>query len=106
MALVYLVMVNKYVYIYVLRHPFLEEVYIGKSSNPWRRFKQHLKDSEITPKTDWIKTLQKQAMHPRLEILERVLDGDGIEKEKDWIHHYILKGWVVVNSTNCGIGVD
>lgn len=96
---------SKYIYIYILEHPFLEEGYIGKSNNPYRRFKQHLRDNKITPKTDWIKGLQKQAMHPRLEVLERVLETNSTEREKYWIHCYILKGWKVVNSINCGIGV-
>lgn len=84
----------------------MKEVYIGKSQNPWRRYKEHLRDNQVNRKTDWIKTLQKQAMHPRLEVIDRALEDKGAEKEKEWIKHYILEGWKVVNSASCGVGVS
>jgi len=95
-----------YVYIYFLRHPHLNEGYVGRSCDPWRRYKEHLKDDDITPKTDWIRgLLYSHVGRPVLEILERVPDSVSFEKEREWTRKLIIDGCDIKNSTNRGIGI-
>lgn len=97
---------SNYVYIYLLKHPFLQEGYIGKSNNPSRRFKEHLRDQKITPKTDWFRVLQNNHLMPQMEILERVQEDKIYIREAVYIKQYIMDGWKIMNSTCRGLGCN
>jgi len=64
------------IYIYELRCPIKKVVrYIGATSKPKSRFKQHIKDTGENKKTaktkkqEWISWLRKQQMTPVMNIL-------------------------------------
>ena len=95
---------SEYVHIYLVRHPFLNEGYIGLSNNPPRRYKEHMRDKEVTPKTDWIHDMENDHLKPHLEVLERVLKRESYKREREITREYLIKGWSIMNSTNRGIG--
>lgn len=95
---------SKYVYIYLVRHPFLNEGYIGQSNNLHRRFKEHLRDKEVTPKTDWLLEMKRERVKPQMKILKRVLKTDADIFESELTKQYLKNGWAIMNSTNRGIG--
>jgi len=95
---------RKYVYIYLLRHPYIDVGYIGMSNNPSRRFKEHLRDKTITPKSDMIREMRNERIKPQMKILERVLKTESFALEKEITRKYLLDGWAIMNSTNRGIG--
>ena len=95
---------SEYVYIYLLKHPFLNEGYIGQSNNLVRRKKEHLRDKDITPKTDWLREMKRERVVPQMEPLKRVLKMDADRVESELTKQYLKKGWAIMNSTNRGIG--
>lgn len=95
---------SQYVYIYLVRHPFLNEGYIGQSNNLRRRFKEHLRDKDITPKTDWLREMRKERVVPQIEPLKRVLKEFADDVESEVTKKYLKEGWAIMNSTNRGIG--
>lgn len=95
---------SEYVYIYLLHHPFLNEGYIGVSNNLHRRYREHLRDRNVTPKSDWILEMKNGRLKPKMEVLERVLKNKSFAREKEITREYLLKGWAIMNSTNRGIG--
>jgi predicted GIY-YIG superfamily endonuclease len=95
---------SEFTYIYILKHPYEKEAYIGKSDNPWRRYKQHMRDKRVLPKTDWLMEMKSYNLRPNLDILDRVHKSNWEVEEKRWTRKYILKGYKIFNSTNRGIG--
>lgn len=95
---------SKFVYIYLLKHPFLQEGYIGQSNNLVRRKKEHLRDKDVTPKTDWLRGMKKERIAPQMEPLKRVLKINADRVESKLTKQYLKNGWAIMNSTNRGIG--
>lgn len=79
------------VYIYSLVDPRTKQVrYIGQTNNPQRRLKQHIagrSDQKITPVKSWIKSLLKNDLVPKMEIVEKCNSDNWQEREK----HHIQK---------------
>lgn len=81
---------KKYTYIYALLDPITNEIrYIGKSNNPKKRINNHIYESKklTTHKANWIKSLIKKNLKPKIKIIEKVLYNEWEKKEK----YYILK---------------
>lgn len=95
---------SEFVYVYLMRHPYLKEGYIGVSNNPPRRFKEHLRDKTTTLKTDWLSDVRNDNLRPQLEILLRVSKNEAFAKEKELTRQHLIEGWKIMNSTNRGIG--
>src|SRR5260370_38321397 len=82
-------------FIYELIDPRTETVaYVGITTNPNSRLQQHVNCmDENNEKIEWIQQLQKEALEPRMKILEIVeTREEAIEKEKQGIQHYLSKG--------------
>ena len=95
---------SQYVYIYILRHPYITEGYIGQSNNLHRRFKEHMRDKKVTPKSDWLDLMKNERVKPQMEILNRVLKTDADKFESEFTKQYLKNGWAIMNSTNRGLG--
>jgi hypothetical protein len=96
---------DKYTFIYALVDPnTLECRYIGKSDNPWNRFKEHLKDKKFNYKYCWIQSLIKRGQQPNYVILEQCNISIWKEREKDWIAFGKKIGWPLTNMTDGGDG--
>ena len=90
-------------YIYGLIDPRTNQIrYVGKADNPTDRFYNHWADKRINHRTCWFKSLKKEGIKPRIEILAVV--------EKDnwqfWEKHYISLYDNLVNGTLGGDGVE
>lgn len=99
-------------YIYALRCPIANTVrYIGKSSNPQKRFRSHLSAAKRFAyrhhTSAWIRKLLAEGLKPELVVLEEVSDcGSWQEAERSWISKAASLGWELTNSTAGGEGLD
>jgi hypothetical protein len=73
-------------YIYQLESPTGEVRYIGATTNPERRYKEHLsgvKQGKQLKK--WVQSLLKQGKAPRMLVLEQTNWINWQERERFWI---------------------
>jgi hypothetical protein len=95
-------------FIYVLRDPFTwERRYIGKSKDPIKRYKDHIKPYYLRPdtyKNRWLRGLLAEGRKPILEILcEAGADEDINQLERDFIR-WFRPNWPLTNTTDGGDG--
>lgn len=96
----------KPVFIYFLKDPTNPiKGYVGKSVNPNRRFRAHLKAPENCRRTNWIRSLQAKGTLPELEMLAQVPEVDAAQWEMDYIAAFKSLGFDLVNGTPGGDGV-
>jgi hypothetical protein len=88
-------------YIYVLKCPITFKVrYVGKSDDPYRRYKEHLniKNSASKEKKQWLKKLKKLGLKPILKIINKVPDDYWRDYENYYISFYLRSGYNLVNA--------
>tara|TARA_R110000765_G_scaffold93781_5_gene176780 strand:- start:1791 stop:2402 length:612 start_codon:yes stop_codon:yes gene_type:complete len=78
--------------------------YIGKSDNPDRRYREHLKDKKNSYKRNWITSLLKRGEVPVLTIIEEVSIDEWSDSEKYWIEQYKAWGYKLTNTGEGGEG--
>lgn len=96
-------------FIYFLRDPKIENKgYVGKSDSPKIRFKSHMWDgrNEKFYRARWLKTLSEQGLKPKLELVDEVKKSEWRSAEAAYIEFFREQGYVLVNSTAGGEGVD
>lgn len=95
------------VVIYVLCEPDGTTVrYVGKTTNPRKRYSQHVYSTEKTHRACWIRSLRKRGERPVMRVIETVPDDvSWQEREKYWIAHYREIGANLTNGTDGGDGV-
>jgi hypothetical protein len=98
------------VFIYALRDPRDMEVrYIGWSSRPAKRLKNHISaartGSETGHKARWNRKLISIGMLPCCEILEHTTPKEWQPAEMRWIAYYRRLGNRLTNSTDGGEGM-
>ena len=95
------------VYIYTLTDPLTNEIrYVGKTTNPKRRFKQHLnqaKEKNLYSKR-WIQGLLEQGHEPIMTIIEKINREQWRERERHWIEYYRDQGAPLTNLSEGGQG--
>jgi group I intron endonuclease len=80
------------VYIYTLSDPISDEIfYCGKTINLKERFNGHMKEKHNEKKRNWILSLKKIGLKPKMEIIEICDENDWHIFEKYWISQ--LKSW-------------
>lgn len=90
------------VFIYALKDPRDGNVrYVGRSFEPEKRYKAHLREGGDTHKARWIKQLMDIKLQPELEILACVAASDWSEAERQWMAKYDN----LTNSCSDGYGV-
>lgn len=97
----------KTTFIYTLSDPRTGEVrYLGKSDNPFARFKKHLIRAKIsdTHKNCWILGLRGLGLIPHMELLDEVPDSEWQFWEQEYIRVFQAIGIRLVNGTDGGDG--
>ena len=93
-------------YIYGLTDPRTQQLrYVGKSHNPTKRKRGHLKDPARTHKACWIRSLLKEDLAPEVIILEEVHRASWEDAEKWWIAYFRSIGADLTNATSGGEGL-
>lgn len=98
---------NKTTYIYALEFPKGNIRYIGKSNNPKKRLKKHIRESLASTETHkkaWINGLLKKNKKPILSIIDDVDFDDWPIMEQYWISQFKTWGFNLVNTTDGGEG--
>jgi hypothetical protein len=97
-------------FIYTLSDPITNEVkYIGKTNNINRRLKDHISNSslsELNKKNNWIISLLKNKLVPKIEILDEIVESDIDFYEIFYISLFKSWGFNLTNGTNGGDGYD
>ena len=94
-------------YIYILIDPRNNDIrYVGKSDNPLVRLNEHIRKSEnkITYKNNWIRSLIKNGVKPKLNIIDEVPLEEWGFWEQYWIEQFKMWGFKLTNIANGGVG--
>lgn len=78
--------------------------YVGYTSKSLKkRLEQHIGDKSRTHKVNWIESLQKVGLVPRIVILEKAEGKEWQEAERKWVKHFGREN--LVNGTDGGDGI-
>lgn len=102
-------MESRQVYIYSLEYPKGNVRYIGKSTNPQKRYNSHIEDavkSTNSKKLAWIRSLLNIGVKPYLNIVDTVLEIEWEYWERYYIQGCLEMGYDLTNSTLGGDGLS
>lgn len=89
-------------FVYALCEPDTGEVrYVGKANNPKQRVWDHLKERRHTHKNNWINSLKRRGLRPKLELLLEVSRDEWEYWEREMIVLFRAEGRLV-NATSGG----
>ena len=95
-------------FIYTLSHPITEEIrYIGKTNNIEKRLRSHLSNHallEKSKKNNWIISLLRNNLIPKIEVLDETTDNNINELEIFYISLFRSWGFRLLNMTEGGDG--
>lgn len=94
-------------FIYTLSNPITNEVrYVGKANDLTQRYKNHLKFKvwRKNHKNDWIMSLIKMGIKPKMEVIDIVSIDEWMFWEQYWISQFRSWGFNLVNGTFGGEG--
>jgi predicted GIY-YIG superfamily endonuclease len=96
-----------HVYIYSLSNPISNEIkYVGKAKNIEKRLREHLYEKANNKKNNWIKSLKKMNLIPKIEIIDIVDECEWQFWEKYWISQFKTWGFELKNSNEGGCGAN
>jgi group I intron endonuclease len=92
--------------IYTLSHPITNEIrYVGKTSSPLEeRLRKHLLKHDNTYRDNWITSLVKNNLRPKIELLDECDYNDWRWTEKYWILQFKIWGFKLTNICEGGLG--
>lgn len=86
------------IYLYALSHPLTGEVkYIGKTSDPESRLKEHLANPTNADMASWFELLALDGLMPEMEIIDLATDENWQQKEARQIWRYRQMGYDLLN---------
>lgn len=90
--------------IYTLSHPITNEVrYVGQTKNTLEeRLRGHLKSKENVYRIHWLKSLIKEGLIPKIEVIEEVEKNEASFSEMFWISMFKSWGFRLCNLTEGG----
>lgn len=89
-------------FIYVMCDPveIYKVCYVGESSDPYRRFIEHLSDvHKDTAKGQWLRSLREEGKVPYMKIIEITDTELAREREAYWINFYLSLNIPLVNAS-------
>lgn len=94
--------------IYYLSHPITNEIrYVGKTVETLNeRLRKHLQKKEISYRYNWIISLKKKGLVPKINLIEECDICDWKWVEKYWISQFRCWGFKLVNLCDGGLGCD
>jgi len=92
--------------IYTLSHPITNEVkYVGKTVESLNeRLRKHLHKKDKTYRYNWIISLKKEGLIPKIELIEECDEIDWRWNERYWISQFRTWGFRLVNLCDGGLG--
>ncbi len=83
--------------------------YVGQTSAPLssylrKKIRQDSKSLHSNKRINWIKSLVRKNLSPKIELIAQVADGDWIEAEKSYIRLLKACGANLVNGNEGGVG--
>lgn len=97
----------KTTFLYTLSCPTTGAIrYLGKSDNPFKRFKQHIWDADRrkSHKNNWILSLRAQGLKPWMELLDEVPVTEWQFWEREYVRVFRAIGLKLTNLTAGGEG--
>lgn len=95
----------KTTFLYTLSDPETGKIqYLGKSDNPFKRYKKHLKDHKFSHKANWILGLRLKGLVPHMDLLDEVPDSQHEFWEREYIRIFRAIGVDLVNHCDGGRG--
>lgn len=89
--------------IYGLAHPLTGEIrYVGLARDPKSRLRQHRCHPHTLHLKNWVRSIQRDDLEPRMLIFEVCDESICGDREKLWIQKFIKLGDRLVNITNGG----
>lgn len=95
---------NKKTFIYTLEYPTGNIKYVGKSDNPNKRLRKHIKEAKYRNKNHRDKWINSLSESPLLNVIEETTYEHWQDREIYWINFYKEKGFILVNGTDGGEG--
>lgn len=90
-------------FLYVLTDPVTGAVrYLGKSYNPFKRMKGHMRDSAPSHKKNWIDSLKAQGLIPHMDLLDEVPVSQWEFWEREYIRVFRAIGIPLTNQCEGG----
>lgn len=83
-------------FIYHVLDEFERVGYVGKSTNPYRRLKDHMAADTGVRMRAWIRGILSRGAFPRVRIVSLVR-GDDVFKERDEVIRCLLAGHTLIN---------
>jgi len=104
----YICRMKRIVKIYSLSHPITNEIrYIGKTVEVLgERLRKHLQRKDETYRYYWIKSLLKDGLKPKIELIDECCEDDWRWCEKYWIEQFKCWGFRLVSMCDGGLGSD
>lgn len=94
-------------HIYTLAHPETGVIrYVGKANKLGPRYALHLRKDEQTKKSNWIQSLRRKGLTPKMEVLDIVPTEEWQFWEMYWISQLKTWGHTLYNGDNGGLGSD
>lgn len=95
----------KTTFLYTLSDPETGKIrYLGKSDNPFKRYRKHLTDKNPSHKVNWISQLRSKGLAPFMDLLDEVPETQWEFWEREYIRVFKAIGFDLVNQRSGGAG--